>query len=71
MPEMISVTSSNILAVGYDKETTTLYITFKSNKTYLYDRVPASVYEELMAADSVGKYFNQFIKNNYGVRINS
>ena len=66
---MTEVTSSNIQSIGYDDEVKSLYVTFKGGKTYEYENVPASVYDELSEAESVGKYFNQFIKNNYVTRI--
>jgi hypothetical protein len=66
---MTEVTSSNILSIGYDDEVKSLYVKFKSGKVYEYENVPASVYDELSEAESVGKYFNQMIKNNYVTRI--
>ena len=67
--EMIPVTSSNIEAVGYNEQTETLYVQFKGGKVYSYERVPPYTYDELMAADSVGKFFNQFIKNQFVTRV--
>ena len=66
---MTEVISSNLLAIGFDDEVESLYVQFKSGKIYEYENVPASVYDELSEAESVGKYFNQFIKNNYTTRI--
>lgn len=67
--EMIPVTSSNIEAVGYNILTETLYVQFKGGKVYSYEKVPQTVYLSLMSTDSVGKYFNQFIKNQYVTRV--
>ena len=65
MFEMIPVTSSNINAVGYDFKEEVLHVQFKGGKTYIYEGVPRHIYDELMMAESVGKYFNQTIKNEY------
>jgi hypothetical protein len=60
--EMIPVTSSNLAAVGYDYETSTLRIQFLKSGTYDYHGVPSEVYEGLIGAASKGSYFDQFIK---------
>ena len=52
-------------AVGYDWDTETLYVQFRdSGSIYSYE-LPPDVYEELMGADSMGKYYNSYIKGNY------
>lgn len=62
---MVPVTSSQLSYIGYDKDSNTLYITFKNGSVYEYTDVPITVYNELMGAASVGKYFASNIKNNY------
>lgn len=56
MTELKPVESSMIKAVGYDPETHVLEVVFNSNQTYRYKGVPPEVYEELMAAESKGRY---------------
>ena len=62
---MQEVKSSNIAAIGYDQDTESLYVEFKSGRTYKYDKVPFWHYTELMDADSVGKFLNAEIKGTY------
>lgn len=62
------VTSSNISSVGYDEQTSTLEITFKSSGTYQYSNVSIETYKELLGAGSVGQYFHQNIKGQYPFR---
>jgi hypothetical protein len=62
---MQEVQSSALRAVGYDGGGATLVITFQNGSTYEYSNVPRSVYDELMAADSKGSYFNSYIKGQY------
>jgi KTSC domain len=61
---MRSVSSSNLVAVGYDDSTNTLFIEFKSG-TYKYFNVPQNIYRNLLNASSKGQYHAVYIKNNY------
>lgn len=63
--DYVSVNSSNIDTVGYDKKVKSLEILFLSGGTYQYDDVPYRVFKELVHADSVGRYFHHHIKFNY------
>lgn len=66
-----TVSSSNLLAVGYDEENANLFIVFKNKKTgkpgrkYVYYHVPRHVFDELLAADSKGVYHGAYVKNVY------
>ena len=60
-----SIVSSNIESVGYDRESETLEIEFKSGGVYRYSNVPHTAYTNLVMAESVGKYFHQHIKGEY------
>ena len=59
------VNSSNIESVGYDREQNILEIAFKGGGIYQYFNVSEAIYDELMAAESHGKYFHANIKGNY------
>lgn len=63
--EMISVSSSNVSAIGYDDDTSTLQIGFNDGSLYQYFDVPRQIYEGLLGADSVGRYLNQNVKGIY------
>lgn len=63
--EMVTVKSSNIDRVGYDEDSKTLAVEFRTGATYHYFEVPKSVYEGLKSAESVGAYFAQNIKGSY------
>jgi hypothetical protein len=43
-------------------------VTFSTGRTYLYFNVPADVYADLQAADSMGQYFNWRIRDQYEFR---
>lgn len=61
------VKSSNIAATGYDPETKTLAVQFRSGKgaTYHYADVPEQVYKEMCDAQSVGSYLNKNVVGKY------
>ncbi|WP_353221113.1 KTSC domain-containing protein [Salinisphaera sp. S4-8] len=63
--EMIAVSSSAIRAVGYDPTTQRMNIRFQQGHTYSFCRVPASVFEGLLAASSKGSYYDRHIRDRY------
>ena len=61
---MIPVTSSAIRAVGYVGST--LAVLFHTSDTvYEHPGVPYSVYVGLMQADSMGAFYNRYIRGRY------
>jgi hypothetical protein len=65
--EYVSVSSSNVAAVGYDDATNTLGVRFLNGSEYHYFGVPRDVYDALRGASSVGTYFNANVKKaGYG-----
>lgn len=54
--------SSNILASTYDKGTNNLTIIFKNGGQYIYEKVKKTDYLQFEMSESVGKAFNQYIK---------
>jgi len=62
---MLKVSSSNIHSVGYSKKTKTLRVKFNLGATYDYYDVDNDVVEELLNADSIGKYLHKRIMNKY------
>lgn len=60
------VESSMIASIGYDPNTATLEIEFKSNGAiWQYYEFPESAFYEFLSAGSVGKFFLNQIKGNY------
>lgn len=59
------VSSSDLAEVGYDAPTMTLEIAFHSGGVYQYFDVPESVYQALISADSVGRFFHANVRNSY------
>jgi hypothetical protein len=63
--DMQAVSSSNVAAVGYDADSRKLRVEFHNGSTYEYSDVSQETFDELVAADSVGSYFNREVKQNY------
>lgn len=59
------VNSSAIASMGYDPTTNVLEIEFHETGVYRYFMVAPSVYEELAAAASIGRVFQDLIKDRY------
>ena len=63
--DRVPVQSSNVAEVGYDPTTMTLEVAFRNGTVYQYFDIPEILYQELLHAESVGKFLNTQIKNNY------
>ena len=61
--KMINVKSSNIAAVGWDEDH--LFIQYNSGNIYMYDGVKKDKYNQLIQAESKGKFVNAYIKPTY------
>ncbi len=64
---MPTLNSSMLSECEYDEAEKLLRIKFTKGGWYGYLDVPKTVYEELLSADSAGKYFLSSIKNKYEV----
>jgi hypothetical protein len=62
---MIRVNSSAVRAIGYDKNTRRMKITFADGNTYDFCGVPIEVFEGLLNARSKGTYYNTHIRDRY------
>ena len=59
------VESSNIAAIGYDREAQRLLVQFTNGSVYSYSDVPVEVFDNFKAAESKGRYLNDYIKGVY------
>jgi hypothetical protein len=57
--------SSAIAATGYDPESQTLYVQFKSGATYSYAGVPPHVEQNMRKAPSLGRFHAVQIAGQY------
>ena len=65
MHESYFPNSTAIRSAAYDDETRELFIGLTTGRTYVYRDVQDWIYDELLAAKSVGQYYNRRIKDRY------
>ena len=59
------VKSSGIAAVGYEPNTKTLGVKFRSGDLYHYHDVSAQAHQDLIGAKSIGQHFAAKVTNKY------
>lgn len=59
------VKSTNIKSVGHSREDSILEVEFNSGKVYHYFNVSEELYNSLLEASSVGKFFNKYVKKSH------
>jgi hypothetical protein len=59
------VVSSELRSVGHDEESLLLEVEFNSGGVYRYFGVPRDLYLNLMAAESKGRFFNEWIRERH------
>lgn len=59
----VRVSSSNIVAVGYDAANLRLYVFFENNAWYRYLDVPPEVFTKMITAESVGRALQSLVKD--------
>ena len=65
MIKMVRVKSSNVSRVGHDGLSELLIQFGDGNFVYRYTGVPVALYEEMLEAESIGKFISKNIKNSY------
>lgn len=64
--ELHHVNSTALSAIGYDRRRRVLEARFRSTgRIYHYFDVPASEFQKLLAAPSIGRHFNAHIRPHY------
>ena len=59
------VESSVLATVGYDADTRVLEVALVGGRVYRYDDVPEILYRRLLAARSLGAFYNAEIRDAY------
>lgn len=61
-----AVDSELISHIGYDQTHSTLYIRIrKSGRVYTYRNITPMLYDQFIHAESIGRFYNQFIKKHH------
>jgi KTSC domain len=61
----VDLQSTSLNAATYQDQDGFLELEFRSGAIYRYLGVPEQVYQELLSAESKGRYFNQQIRNRF------
>jgi hypothetical protein len=61
----VVLNSTSLNAAAYQDQSALLELEFRSGVIYHYFGVPAQTYQELLRAESKGRYFNQHIRNRF------
>ena len=61
----VDLPSTSLKAATYQDQDALLEVEFPSGAIYRYLGVPEPVYQELLTAESKGRYFNQHIRNRF------
>ena len=64
----LAVDSTTLAWVGYAPDQGVLELGFHTGSVYAYFEVPLHTYQELLRADSKGRYFNLNIRNRFRVQ---
>lgn len=62
---MCACTSSQIKSHGYDPQTRTLAIEFKTGAVYHYADCPPEVYADMQSCESFGKFFGANVRGKF------
>ena len=65
MQEKEITNSSNIGKIRYDADKQLLEITFLTKKVFQYEAVPKRIWDNMLKAESVGKFFHKEVKDKF------
>jgi hypothetical protein len=61
----MALDSRTVASAGYDDRSATMELEFVEGRIYRYFVVPRSVFDALLSADSVGRFFQEHIRDVY------
>lgn len=65
MVDMVSVDSSNIMALGYDQDASEVHVQFKAGGiVYVHKKVPPAKWAAFLAAESKGGHYHKHFRGN-------
>ena len=65
LTEKLKVESDAIDYMKYDYDVNTLLVKFNHGGIYSYFKVPSDTFISMKYSDSIGKFFNEKIRNDY------
>ena len=65
---MVQVESAAIAEIDYDSKTSRMFVRFAEGDWYTYFAVTLATYEAFIAAESHGRFFQQYIRDRFPFR---
>ncbi len=62
------INTAQVVSIGYDEDALVLEIEFTGSRVYQYDKVPETVFEELMTSKTVETVIQQNVNPRYSAR---
>ena len=59
------VDSSSLRSIGYDRATATLEVEFRSGGIYQYEGVTVEIWNQLRNATSIGRFFQDQVRDHF------
>jgi KTSC domain len=59
------VDSSSLRSIGYERATQTLEVEFKNGGIYRYEGVSAETWDQLRNAESLGRFFQDHVRDHF------
>jgi hypothetical protein len=63
--QRVELQSTTVKAAVYQPQSAWLDLEFPNGAIYRYQHVPIEVYQQLLQAESKGRYFNQHIRDRF------
>jgi len=57
--------SSLIAGLGHDRQSRRLAVKFRDGRVRFYEGVPREIFSNFLAAESLGQFYNRFIKGKF------
>lgn len=65
----IDLDSDTLAWASYSHQTLVLELGFRNGSMYAYFDVPSATFDQLLQADSKGRYFNHHIRNSFRAQL--
>ena len=62
---MTTVKGRIVKAVGFDDDSHKLYVKLNTGSVYVYEPVPATIYDDIISTSSPDTYYNKWINGQY------
>jgi hypothetical protein len=61
----VVVDSSSLRSIGYDAATLILEVEFRNGSVYRYGNVPSELWARFRHAESLGKFFQEYVRDQF------